>query len=701
MRKIIYILLTVLFLISSHSVSKAGDGEGRARILPASNVVVDTKFSRTLIYKVGPSGIKQEGKIVFEFYKAGLYKSGKKVNTSLALLEDSIKAFTNNSNVTLDVELRKEKIDAGPCKICVIVTVSNGELKKGDYVGLRFKAHAGVIAHNYYFPIWTDYDGDDNYALIKRPPTLNFIGGSAKVLVISLPANTTPHTSYEMAVVVLDKYGNPAVNYSGTIAFECTTDPEATVDDTPISQKTYTFSPKIDKGVHVFTIKFSRPGIHRVIAYDTTTELKLGSNPTKCESSMPKYKILFGDLHWHTRLSDTNVFISLPEAYQYAKDISRLDFAASNDHSECFEKTGIWLYCEYIDHLDMKVSDWEYTKYVCERFNQPHKFTTLLGYEWSQRGDAGDRNVYYKDDIGAPVFSSIYGSEELFNPNKPQSYWLGKYDSIEELWNHLYETMEAGLIKDALTIPHASMAPCCPGGGTNWDEPKNPDENFQRLVEIYSMHGCSEYYGCKYPEPFHWGNPRPEGSVQYALGNRGYKLGIIANSDNHIGHPGMNNWIESIQQTGGLTAVLAEENTREAIWKALKARRCYATSGVKILLNFTIDGHLMGEEYTTDSNPTIHVDVHGTSYIEKVEIIKNCREEAVENSEENPDEDLEDKDVIFTVTPEEDTMDVSFDYTDEEFTQTTPPGKTSFYYIRVTQKDKEMVWSSPIWVTRK
>src|SRR5690606_35344780 len=46
---------------------------------------------------------------------------------------------------------------------------------------------------------------------------------------------------------------------------------------------------------------------------------------------------------------------------------------------------------------------------------------------------------------------------------------------------------------------------------------------------------------------------------------------------------------------GGLTCVLAEDLTREAIFAALRQRRCYGTTGARMHLDFTVDDRPMGE----------------------------------------------------------------------------------------------------------
>ena len=53
---------------------------------------------------------------------------------------------------------------------------------------------------------------------------------------------------------------------------------------------------------------------------------------------------------------------------------------------------------------------------------------------------------------------------------------------------------------------------------------------------------------------------------------------------------------DNTANTRGLTAVYAPDNTRQAVFDALYNRRCYATTGARIALRFSIDEHVMGEE---------------------------------------------------------------------------------------------------------
>lgn len=104
------------------------------------------------------------------------------------------------------------------------------------------------------------------------------------------------------------------------------------------------------------------------------------------------------------------------------------------------------------------------------------------------------------------------------------------------------------------------------------------------------------------------------GTIQDGL-NRGYKFGIIASGDNHRDYPGV--W------GNGLMAVFARELTRGSLWEAFKKRRVYGVTGDRIQLYFSINGHIMGEAFTSSGPANINVEAFGGHAIDRVEIIKN------------------------------------------------------------------------------
>ena len=96
-------------------------------------------------------------------------------------------------------------------------------------------------------------------------------------------------------------------------------------------------------------------------------------------------------------------------------------------------------------------------------------------------------------------------------------------------------------------------------------------------------------------------------SVQDALA-LGHRLGFVGGTDNHYAQPGSTRCPKGgvdfrDRVTGGLTAVFAPALTSEAILAALRARRCYATTGARMILDFRVEGRPMGEELETACGP--------------------------------------------------------------------------------------------------
>jgi hypothetical protein len=185
------------------------------------------------------------------------------------------------------------------------------------------------------------------------------------------------------------------------------------------------------------------------------------------------------------------------------------------------------------------------------------------------------------------------------------------------------------------------------------------------VVEVCSIHGNSEYLGA----PFCIYRPQNGSFVRDAL-SRGYKLGIVAGGDTHNGHPGMG---EPFAPTGGVMAFYAEQLTRETLWNALKKRRVYGTSGDRIIVDFKINGHWMGETVKEGQNTEreIYIKVFGTDRLKHVEIVKN--NEQFKSWEENRA------------------------WCEHVVKDIKRSAKRDFYYLRVIQENGQMAWSSPIW----
>ena len=194
--------------------------------------------------------------------------------------------------------------------------------------------------------------------------------------------------------------------------------------------------------------------------------------------------------------------------------------------------------------------------------------------------------------------------------------------------------------------------------GTNWSF---NDPEIEPLVEIYqgSRNSYEHADALKAPPAGDLYDPKVHtpGSIANML-SKNYRIGFAAGSG-----PGSNGV--------AFTAVYATGLSRAAIFDALRQRRAYAATD-KILLDVRFDDHLMGETYSTASDPRIRIVVKGTSAIRQVDIIRNNQ-------------------VIYS-RPGGATEHV-LQIVDNDIRE-----GANCYYVRVIQDDEAMAWSSPVWI---
>ena len=365
---------------------------------------------------------------------------------------------------------------------------------------------------------------------------------------------------------------------------------------------------------------WSTPGIHFLRVIEPESGLEGWSNPVCVTESVPDLRIFWGDPHWQTFFSDG---IRCPEElYTFARDETFLDFGAISDHVEALTDR-----------------QWDYFVQVTNDFNQPGRFATLVGQEWTKH-NPGHRNVYYRGASG-PILRCT-------DP---------KYNALDKLWQAL-ETHEA------IAIPHHTANKVM---GVDWNAGWNP--RFEKAVEIYSVWGSSEL-------PEHKGNTRPlrhcQGEVdgrhvQDAL-NRGYRLGFVGGGDIHDGRPGDSlGYLMPGRGTypSGLTAVMAPALTREHIYDAIKERRTYATTPSRIYLSTSFA--------ECRPTPMLRVVAASEEGIADVTVMQRDRKP-------------------IALTPEADNARAL-----QKCVPVHPLENEDWIYVRVTTMEGNMAWSSPAW----
>ena len=294
------------------------------------------------------------------------------------------------------------------------------------------------------------------------------------------------------------------------------------------------------------------------------------------------------------------------------------------------DESGVMYPSPYGDTTKIRNKVWTDIVETAERHNEPGKFTSLIGWEWSSTPAGANlhRVVFTPDGADKALQFLPYGSDVSQYP--------------EDLWAWLDATQQKTGSR-FVAIPHnPNISKGYMFGDTTLKgKPITPEYskvrmNWEPVVEMTQVKGDSETHPLLSPEDNFadfesYGfyiqqrnqayKPKPGDYVRSSLitgmaieqqiGTNPYKFGMIGSTDSHTGLATAeedNFWgkyatdstpetknqdiIGAAKNSGwdmaaaGLTAVWAQENTREAIYAAFKRKEVYATTGTRIGLQF-------------------------------------------------------------------------------------------------------------------
>jgi hypothetical protein len=281
-------------------------------------------------------------------------------------------------------------------------------------------------------------------------------------------------------------------------------------------------------------------------------------------------------------------------------------------------------------------SYWEQNTAIMEKYNEPGRFTAFIAYEWTSNAGGGDnlhRNVIYRD--GKNLADQVLPMT-TFQSENPEDLWK---------WMSNWEKKTGGKL---LAIPHNGNLSngrmfelqMFMGGAMTRDWAQER-QRWEPLFEAIQMKGQSESHpSLSTTDEFAVGyelwdrgnlilQPKKPGMIEHEyarqalkdglkveqqLGANPFKFGLAAGTDTHNGltaaeednffakfvsaEPRPDRWEENAMKFGGrvvkgwemtaagYTGVWATENTRAAIWDAMKRRETYATSGPRMTVRF-------------------------------------------------------------------------------------------------------------------
>ncbi|MHA1395127.1 MAG: hypothetical protein ACTSRZ_16610 [Promethearchaeota archaeon] len=463
-----------------------------------------------------------------------------------------------------------------------------------------------------------------------------------------------------------------------------------------------------DNGKAQFKAMTNKEGIHYIVVNEKEDSIinTYRSNPILVLNTTEDImRLYWGDIHGHTLYSDGSG--TPDETYKFARDVALLDFAALTDHAELM--------------LVIKNKDifriFNRYKTITNLYNQDNKFMTLLTMEYTPMLiearsylAIGHINLYFKGN-DFPFFSSMF----LYNPNELYKYINENYKDEFIGWPH-----------------HTTRKGQCADFGYY-------NESINRMIEIYSCHGSSEFNDER--NIYHEVDELPVNihgvSISDAL-KMGYRFGLMASSDCHDGKLGhsifhtrarvlnqcpfsLSAYRYGIKYTGGLTGVFCYNLTREGIFNSLKNRVAFASMWTtRWLANFSINGQMFGinnsEVIVPLKNSSRNLELflaadgislkqNRTNLIEKVDIFKNSELW----------QSFEPKSILYRakIIDNLNIMGTSYPYCikkpDGKYyinsisNNPVEPSKLStngvdYYYVRATDSNDKSCWIGPIWV---
>jgi hypothetical protein len=356
-----------------------------------------------------------------------------------------------------------------------------------------------------------------------------------------------------------------------------------------------------------------------------------------------KYTLIYGNLHEHSNSSNcwpAGTDGCLHDDYRFGMFSEGYDFFGMTDHAGSTSEI-----------------HWRKNVRMADFYNESEKFVAIPAVEWTLQSDpklddiqhgAGHYNIIFASTEDAQKY--IRNKHEIYCPRTPES------TIAPMLWKMLDEKEI-----QCVTIPHHTADKVHP---FDWNV---TDPRYVTTVEIFQCRGNNEYPGCPRERNLsrHTPTHHKRAYIDYALKEKKYKMGFIASGDhNNMGV--------------GLAALWVKEISRAGIIEALQNQRTFATTGDKMFIDLKVNGTEMGSVTRSNKIPELAINVHGQYPLEKIEILRNSK-------------------VIHKFDMDDDTLAFQktyFDplYKDEE--------EVLYYYVRATQKNKAMAWSSPIWLER-
>lgn len=364
--------------------NESGEFEyGRAEITPAKAVVAGSYHCWEITYTVGELGMDDGSTLKIAANMTsdwGIPQFEDSQGENFATVETTGSAIVDASY--------DPQGHVRPWKHTVTIDVYDGSLNKGDTITLRLGDRSeGSLGHraqtfveeDFRIAVLVDAFGTGEFVKLSEDLTFDVQPGTADSIVAVAPSTTGLDEAVTVSIRIEDFWGNTATGYDGS--FTIAADGGALEDQVDVSEGT---------GETMVTLEES--SVHRLEIKSNDEELVTTTNPIVVNDG--EEDLFWGDIHGQS--GETVGTGDIWGYLQYARDNAFLDFTSHAGN-------------------DFQITDafWEEIQEAINEFHTPGEFVTFLCYEWSANTSrGGDHNVYFRDGEGEIHRSSRWQIEE-------------------------------------------------------------------------------------------------------------------------------------------------------------------------------------------------------------------------------------------------------------------------------------------------
>lgn len=418
----------------------------------------------------------------------------------------------------------------------IYIKIVRGYLQEGDTITVRFGDRSGgspgirmqtFCEDTFELKVLVDAFATYDYAEIPHSPTLQVVPGDPVSWHAVLPTVRRPGEAFRLGIRADDQWGNPSDR----------ADAELHLDSSmPVSGLPETVAfPKGERALVLEELAVEDEGELTIRLRGPEGALLARSNPLVVRSRRT-HDSFWADMHGQSE--ETIGTNTAGQYFSFGRDLAFLD-----------------VMCHQGNDFQITREFWGRLQELTAQFTEPGRFVAFPGYEWSANTAlGGDHNVLF-----------LRENETIHRSSHALVYDRSDADTDCHTIEDLHEALRG--VEHFLYV-HVGGRYAFLGRYASGSFPAgNPP---RVAVEVHSAWGTSEW-------------------LLHDAFRAGLRVGVVANSDGHKGRPGASHpGASRFGSYGGYTCFLAQELTREAIFRCLTERRHYATSGARIHLDLSV-----------------------------------------------------------------------------------------------------------------